>query len=52
MNKTFNKECDNVHNGKRSEQLSFMNDNVMHAIQEKSRENRRFTMVSFSLHFP
>ena len=41
-----------MHDDERSGRLSPVNDDLMHAVEEKIRENRRFTITSLSLHFP
>jgi hypothetical protein len=41
-----------VHDDTQSGQPSVVNEDLVHAVEEKSLENRRFTILSFSLHFP
>jgi len=47
----FKEGCENVHNDLWSGQLSVVNEDLVHAVKEKVRENRRFTITSLSLHF-
>ena len=48
----FNEGRGNVHDDPRSGWPSVVNEDLVHAIEEKIRENRWFTIMSFSLHFP
>ena len=47
----FNEGRQNVHDDPRSGRLSVVNEDFVHAVKEKIRENR-FTIMSLSLHFP
>jgi hypothetical protein len=48
----FNEGCENVHDDPRSGQPSVVNEDLVHPMEEKIQENRRFTISSLSLHFP
>jgi len=48
----FNEGRENVHDDPRSGRLSVVNEGLVRAVEEKIRENRRFTITSLSLHFP
>jgi len=48
----FNEGCENVHDDPWSSRPSVVNEDLVHAVEEKIRENRRFTITSLSLHFP
>jgi len=48
----FNEGCENVHDDPRSGRPSVVNEDLVRAVEEKIRENRRFTITSLSLHFP
>ena len=48
----FNEGCENVHDDLWSGRLSVVIEDLVHAVEEKVRENRRFTITSLSLHFP
>ena len=48
----FNEGRENVHDDPRSGRPSVVNENLGRAVEEKIRENRRFTTTSLSLHFP
>jgi hypothetical protein len=48
----FNEERENVHDDPRSGRPSVVNEDLVHAVEEKIQENRRFTISTFSLHFP
>jgi len=48
----FNEGCENVHDDPWSGQPSVVNEDLVRAVEEKIRENRRFTITSLSLHFP
>jgi transposase len=50
--KHFKEGCENVHDDPRSGQPSMVNEDLVHAVEEKIQENRRFTILSLSLHFP
>ena len=47
----FNEGRENMHDDPRSGQPSVVNEDLVRAV-EKIRENRRFTIMSLSLHFP
>jgi len=47
----FNEGRDNVHDDPRSGRPSVVNEDLVRAVDEKIRENRRFTITSLSLHF-
>lgn len=47
----FNEEYKNVHNDEQSGWLSSVNENMMHATEEKIMENRSVTMTLLSLYF-
>ena len=48
----FNEGRENVHDDTRSGRPSVVNEDLVRAVEEKFRENRRFTITSLSLHFP
>ena len=48
----FNEGRENVHDDPRSGRPSVVNEDLVRAIEEKIRENGRFTITSLSLHFP
>jgi len=48
----FSEGCENVHDDPRSGRPSVVNEDLVRAVEEKIRENRRFTIMSLSLHFP
>jgi len=48
----FNEGRENVHDDKQSGRPSVVIENLVCAVEEKIRENRRFTIMSLSLHFP
>jgi len=48
----FNEGCKNVHDDPRGGQLSVVNEVLVHAVEDKIRDNRQFTIMSLSLHFP
>jgi len=48
----FNEGRENFHDDPRSGRPSVVNEDLVCAIEEKIRENRRFTTTSLSLHFP
>ena len=48
----FNEGRENVHDDPRSGRPSVVNEDLVRAVEEKIRENRRFTITSLSLHFP
>jgi len=48
----FNEGRENVHDDPRSGRPSVVNEDLVRAVEEKIRENRRFTITPLSLHFP
>jgi len=48
----FNEGRENVHDDPRSGRPSVVNEDLFRAVEEKIRENRRFTITPLSLHFP
>jgi hypothetical protein len=44
--------CVNVQYDLRSSRLPVVNEDLVHAVEEKIQENRRFTISSLSKHFP
>jgi len=48
----FNAGRGNVHDDPRSGGPSVVNEDLVRAVEEKIRENRRFTITPLSLHFP
>jgi transposase len=48
----FNEGGENTHDDPQSGQPSVINEDLVHAVEEKIQENRRFTTSSLSLHFP
>jgi hypothetical protein len=48
----FNEGRENVHDDSRSGRPSVVNEDLARAVEEKIQENRRFTILSLSLHFP
>lgn len=48
----FNEGRKNVHDDERSGRPSLVNDDMVRAVEEKIKENRRFTMTELSLDFP
>jgi len=48
----FNEGHENVRDDPRSGQPPVVNEDLVCAVKEKIRENRRFTITSLSLHFP
>jgi len=48
----FNEGREHVHDDPRSGRPSVVNKDLVCAVEEKIRENRRFTITSLSLHFP
>jgi hypothetical protein len=48
----FNERRKNVHDDLQSGQPFLVNDDLVHAVEEKIQENGRFTSSSLSLHFP
>jgi transposase len=48
----FNEGCKNVHDDPRNDRPSVVNEDLVRAVEVKIQENRRFTILSLSLHFP
>jgi len=48
----FNEERENVHDEARSVRPSLVNDNLVRKVNERVRDDRRFTISDLSLHFP
>jgi len=48
----FNEGRENMHDDPRSGRPSVVNEDLVRAVKEKIRENRRFTITPLSLHFP
>jgi len=48
----FNEGRENVHDDPWSGRPSVVTEDLVHSVEEKIRENRRFTITSLSLHFP
>jgi TFIIF-interacting CTD phosphatase-like protein len=48
----FNEGRENAHDDLQSGQLSVVNKDLVHAVEKKIQENRRFTILSLPLHFP
>jgi hypothetical protein len=48
----FNEGRENVHDDPRSGRQSVVNEDLLRAVEEKIRENKRITISSLSLHFP
>ena len=48
----FNEGRENVHNDARSGRPSLVNDDLVHKVNERVRDDRRFTISDLSLHFP
>jgi len=48
----FNEGQENVHNEARSGRSSLVNDDLMRKVNERVRDDRRFTISDLSLHFP
>ena len=47
----FNEGCENVHDDPWSSRPSVVNEDLVHAVEEKIRENRRFIITSLSCIF-
>jgi len=47
----FNKGRENVHDEARSERPSSVNDDLVHNVNERVRDDRRFTISDLSLHY-
>jgi len=48
----FNEGRENVHNEARSGRPSLVNDDLVRKVNERVRDDRRFTISDLSLHFP
>ena len=48
----FNVGWENVHDEARSGPSSLVNDDLVHKVNERVRDNRHFTISDLSLHFP
>jgi len=48
----FNGGRENVHDDPRSGRPSVVNEDLVRAVEEKIKENRRFTITPLSLYFP
>jgi len=48
----FNEGRENVHDETRSERPSLVNDDLVRKVNERVRDDRRFTISDLSLHFP
>jgi len=48
----FNEGRENVHDEARSRRPSLVNDDLVRKVNERVRDNRRFTISDLSLHFP
>jgi len=48
----FNEGRENVHDEARSGRPSLVNDDLLRKVNERVRDNRRFTISDLSLHFP
>jgi len=48
----FNEGRENVHDGGRSGLPSLVNDDLVRKVNERVRDDRRFTISDLSLHFP
>jgi len=48
----FNEGRENLHDGAQSGRLSLVNDDLVRKINERVRDDRRFTISDLSLHFP
>ena len=48
----FNEGRENIHAGVRSRRPSWMNDDLVRKVNERVRDDRRFTISDLSLHFP
>jgi len=48
----FNEGCKNMHDDPQSDRPSVVNEDLVRALEENIRENKRFTITSHSLHFP
>ena len=52
MERLFNEQRENVHDDPRSGWPSVVNEDLVRAVEEKIWDNRRFTIMPLSLHFP
>jgi hypothetical protein len=52
MSEHSNEGRENVHDDPQSHRLSVVNEDLVRAVEEKTQENKRFTILSLSLHFP
>ena len=50
--RNFNERRENVHNEARSGRPSLVNDDLVRKVNERVRDDRRFTISDLSLHFP
>jgi len=48
----FNEGRENLHDAARSGRPSLVNDNLLGKVNERVRDDRRFTISDLSLHFP
>jgi len=48
----FNEGLENVHDEARSGRPSLVNDDLVRTVNERVRDDRRFTISDLSLHFP
>jgi len=48
----FNEGRENVRDGARSGRPSLVNDDLVRKVNERAREDKRFTISDLSLHFP
>jgi len=48
----FNERRENVHDEARNGRLSLVNDDLVHKVNERVRDDRRFIISDVSLHFP
>jgi len=48
----FSEGQENVHDGARSERPSLVNDDLVRKVNDRVRDDRRFTISDQSLHFP
>jgi len=48
----FNEGRENVHDEARSERPSLVNDDLVHKVNKRVRDDRHFTISDLSLHFP
>jgi len=50
--RVFNEERENMHEDARSGRPSLVNDDLVRKVNERVRDDRRFTISDLSLHFP